>query len=251
MEPEASRAAIVAIAALQKRVRDLEDEAAVLEDDHEVLLAKMNERDQAFAIRENALNEATEKAKQMLSSASTALIQVREARNERDRLNQQIEETEKLIQAQNKKISTQKAQIKKVKYEVGLLMQTLSEYELLLGVILAPPPQTSNLTQEEIAVISSGENDPNILPPILADVLRRLQRMPKKFTKQTLEMKRATVRALFDAKSVTTDLNNKIMMLEKKKFSSSAPRRYEVKIKKLAIQMRIISSEMQKFDFSQ
>lgn len=250
MEPEASRAAIGAIAALQKRVRDLEDEAAVLKDDHETLLAKMNERDEAYTIRENALNEATEKAKQMLSTASTALIQIREARSERDRLNEQIAETERLIESQNEKIKARKGACKRVKCDAALLMQRLAEYELILGDIFAPRTPTGSLTSEEISLISSTQSDPNMLPSPLSDVLRNLQRVPKAFTKQSIETKREIVRALLDARSVLTDLNMKMKTLEKQKFSSSTPRKFEVEMKKIALHMRIIANELQKFQFT-
>ena len=250
MEPEASRAAIGAIAALQKRVRDLEDEAAVLQDEHTSLMAKMNERDEAYTIRENALNQATEKAKQMLSTASTALIEIREARSERDRLNQQIAETERLIQAQDEKIKAKRVTYKRVKCDAALLLQRLAEYELLLGDIFAPKLQSFNLSAEEIALISSSETDPSILPAPLSDILRNLQRVPKAFTKQRIETKREIVRALLDARSVLTDLNMKMKSLEKQKFSSSTPRKFEVEMKKIALHMRIIGNELQKFQFT-
>lgn len=250
MEPEASRAAIGAIAALQKRVRDLEDEAALLEDDHSSLLARMNERNDIYTIRENALNEATEKAKQILSTASTALIEIRQARAERERLKQQIEETERLIENQDAKIKFKRSNCKSIKASTALLMQWLAEYELLLGDIFTPPPQNANLSPEEIALVSSGEYDPAILPEPLSDILRNLQRLPKRFSKQKIETKRKIVRALCDAEAVLTDLRTKVKGLEKQKFMSSTPKKYEVELKRLAIHTRILSDELRRFDFT-
>ena len=250
MEPEASRAAIGAIAALQKRVRDLEDEAAVLADEHASLLAKANERDEVYTIREHALNEATEKAKQILSTASTALIEIRQARAERDRLKQQIEQTERLIENQDAKVKEKRAGCKKVKCDAALLMQRLAEYELLLGDVLVQPPQNANLSPDEIAMISAIEADVSILPTPLCDILRALQGLPKKFTRQKIETKRKIIRALCDAEAVLTDLRTKIKGLEKQKFMSSTPKKFEAEIKRIAIHMRIISNELFKFDFT-
>lgn len=249
MEPEASRAAIAAIAALQKRVKELEDENAVLEQEHESLSNTLNSRDEAYTIRENALNEATAKAKQMLSGASAALIQIREARAENKRLKSQIEQTEQLLQKQKQKSKTYTSSSRKLSNSLSALMEKLAEYESLLGDLLTPPPQTTSLTPEEIVLISSSENDPEILPEPYSDILRTMQSLPKDFRKQNLETKREIIHTLCQAKSATTNIKAKISHIEKQKFSSSTPIKFDSMIHKLSTHLLILSNEMKRFRF--
>ncbi|OHT00975.1 hypothetical protein TRFO_32137 [Tritrichomonas foetus] len=249
MEPEASRAAIAAIAALQKRVKELEDENTLLEQEHESLMNTLNSRDTAYTIRENALNEATAKAKLMLSGASAALIQIREARTENRRLKQQIDETEQLIDKQKTKCRTYTRSSKKISLSLSQLLEKLAEYESLLSDLLTPPPQTTTLTPEEIILISSSENDPDLLPPPLSDILRTMQNLPKDFCRQNIETKRSIVQALIAAKAATSDIKAKISHLEKQKFSSSTPVKFESSIHKLATHLLILSNEMKRFRF--
>ena len=250
MEPEASRAAIAAIAALQKRVKELEDENILLEQEHESLQKALNTRDTAYTIRENALNEATAKAKLMLSGATAALIQIREARTENRRLKMQIDETEELIGKQKQKCTTLTKSSRKISMSLSQLLEKLAEYESLLSDLLTPPPQSSPLTAEEVVLLSSTQNDPDLLPPPLSDILRRLQNLPKDFCRQTIQTKRLIIQALCDAKAATTEIKAKITHLEKQKFSSSTPMKFEAAIHKLATHLLIISNEMKRFRFT-
>ncbi|KAK8866644.1 hypothetical protein M9Y10_009610 [Tritrichomonas musculus] len=250
MEPEASRAAIAAIAALQKRVKELEDENALLQQEHDSLTKTINSRDTAYTIRENALNEATAKAKQMLSGASAALIQIREARSENRRLKSQIEQTEQLIEKQKQKSRTYNLSTKKISISLSQLLEKLSEYESLLSELLTPPPQTTTLSPEEIVLITSSQNDPDLLPEPYANILRTMQSLPKDFCKQNIVTKRRIVQVLCQAKSATTSIKAKISHLEKQKFSSSVPVKYDSSIHKLSTHLLILSNEMKRFKFN-
>lgn len=249
MEPEASRAAVAAIAALQQRVRDLEIQSDRLEDERSELTREMQTRLTTRAIREKAMDDATDRARQMLSSASTALIQIREARAETAHLKKQIEEMERLIQTQGAKAKRSAARYRGSKQGISGLWQKLAEYEQLLNDVLVPPPQAAHLSVEEIALISTCENDPEILPPVLAKALAALQERPKEFGTQTIVEKRRTVQALTTAKATVADLTARIKNLQYQKFASSEPRKFEAEIRRLATHRLILSNEMQKFTF--
>lgn len=248
MEPEASRAAIAAIAALQKRIKELEDEGMVLEDEKDHLKQQLDEKNTAFSMRENAYSEAQAKAKQFISLASANLIENRDMRTENQRLKHEIDETQKILKQHKTKLTTIRKKSKKSSMSLSSLMQRLAEYECLLGDLFAPP-SPSSMTTDEIMFYSSAQVDPAILPPAISTIFITLQELPKEFTMQTLETKRKIVQALRVGKSTTTDLNSKIRVLEKQKFSSSKPQKFETEIKRLSAQLLIISNEMKKFVF--
>lgn len=248
MEPEASKSAIAAISALQQRIRDLESETAILDEECQILVQKVETRDSEYAMREKAFNEASERAKQMLSNSSTALIQIREARTEGERISQQISETRVLLRDQNRKIADNNACRKRSKLDRAKIAQRLSEYELLLGDIARPTPGLSDLSPEDRVLIAASESDPMVLPPPFSKVLAELQRMPKAFRRQGIDNKRQIIRALFGAEASINDLSAKIKNLEKQKFASSTPRAFEGKIKREMAHRLILQNETNKFE---
>ena len=67
MEPEASRAAIAAIAALQARVRELEKEQMDIISEMDKYKIKINTRDEMVQQRDLVLGSVADKAKEMLN----------------------------------------------------------------------------------------------------------------------------------------------------------------------------------------
>lgn len=246
MEPEPSQAAIAAIAALQDRIKILEDEHSVLTQEYEVLARKKNLFDQKFQARVQAIQDATEKAQTILTTTHKTLTQLQEARNENKRLNHQIEEIEKVLALQIKKNKKLSSQNKMDSATYQMIKQRLEEYEILIGEILAPPPQSNAIFTDNTL---AGDADSALLPEPLNELLKTLQMLPKNFRRQNIETKRAIILSLSAAKSTTSDLNAKIKVLEKEKFLSSTPNRYNNEIKKQNARIIILSNEMNKFNF--
>jgi chromosome segregation ATPase len=249
MEPEASRAAISAIAALQQRVRDLEDQGALLEEERDSLHRRLEVRDSAFRVRESSLNEATSKARQILDTTSAAMTHLHEERTRRQRLRSQLQEQQHLLDATVSKQRSHRAAHRKSKGEVSALLRILREYEMLLGDLISPGLQRGALTQDEAILILAGNYEANSLPPNLARILRQLQEAPKRFARQSIENKRVVVKALSEGSAAITELNTRIKQLETQKFSSSTPKKFQADVKRISAQLLILSNEMSKFEF--
>jgi chromosome segregation ATPase len=249
MEPEASRAAISAIAALQQRVRDLEDQRAILEEEQESLRQRLAARDSAFRLRESSLNEATSKAQQILDTTTTAMTQLHEERARRQQLRAQIQEQQLLLDATVLKRRAHKAAHQKSKADLSVLLRMLHEYEILLGDLIMPGLQRAALTQDEATLVLASENDASTLPPNVAAIVRKLQQAPKRFARQSIEKKRVIVQALAEGNAAVTELNSRIKQLETQKFSSSTPKKFEAEVKRISAQLLILSNEMSKFEF--
>jgi DNA repair exonuclease SbcCD ATPase subunit len=250
MDPEASQAAVSAIAALQQRVRELEEQAALLDDEHESLRIRLDNRDIAFRRREAALNEAMAKAKEIMNSTSAAMAQLSDARAQRQAHRSLVDDLEHQLQTVQGKIKSAKSQQRRAKSGLGDLLRKLAEYEILIGDVVAHRPHRPCLTPDETALISSGIPDPDLLPPSLAPILSALQSLPKNFPELTLGKKRKAVRALSNASAAVTELNAKVRALECEKFASSTPKKFEAEMKRLSVQMFILSREIGKFEFA-
>jgi peptidoglycan hydrolase CwlO-like protein len=249
MEPEASQAAISAIAALQKRVRELEEQSGLLEDERDSLRLRLNDRDFAYQRREAALNDAASKAKEILNNASVAMSQLREARTERQKLKAEVEDLERQIHEIQSKIKSTKSGHRRTKSGLTDLLRKLAEYEILIGDVVAQPPYRPCLSPDEASLLASREADPDVLPPSLGSILRNLQGLPKSFTTLNLGKKREVVKVLSEASAAVTELNAKIRNLEREKFASSTPKKFDTEIKRLSSQMFILSNEIRKFEF--
>jgi hypothetical protein len=249
MEPEASRAGIAAIAALQKRVRELEDEGIRLVKEHSVMKRRIRSRFKANADRETALAKIGSKTEEMLNGASSVMNDLREAQNETDWLESRLAETRQLLRSGAKKGHTCYRCSKRDKSALLNLFQKLREYEILLGDILRGPAWSLPLSHEDISILSHYGNDSDVLPPPLCDIHSELKGLPKDFKRQGLGKKRRIVRALRLARGAATEIHGRIKELEKKKYCSSTPRRYESAMKVLSIQLLLISNEMKLFRF--
>jgi chromosome segregation ATPase len=249
MEPEPSHAAISAIAALQKRVRDLEDQALILESERESLRLRLNERDAQFDRRKAALNDAAAKAKEILNNTSTAMSQLREARAERQALKGEVENFEKALKEIQGKVRTSKLKSRRFKSGLAELLKKLAEYESLIGDVVGQLPCRPCLTQEEQALLASREVDATIMPPQLEPILANLQSLPKQFAALSLATKRKAVQALSEASAAVTELNAKIRTLEREKFASSTPRKFDSEIRRVSTHMFLLSNEIRKFEF--
>jgi hypothetical protein len=64
-----------------------------------------------------------------------------------------------------------------------------------------------------------------------------------------LGRKRQVVRALSEASSAVTELNAKIRTVEREKFASSNPKKFDSEIKRLSAHMFLLSNEIRKFEF--
>ena len=249
MEPEASRAAIAAIAALQARVRDLEKEQSKIKSEINSYKSQISTRDQMDQQKNMLINEATTKAKQMLNYFTECNHDKVVARDENKRLKRKISKARKSISSFDpEEYDKKKKYQQSIKTELSNTLQKVSDYEILLGEYVKPVP--SNCSPEGALMLAVCDGDASLLPQPHRMVLENLQKLPKDFKKQTLEQKRDTIQLMTIAKNYTRELSKQIKDCEKDMVANKEPERFDSEVKKLAAQHLLISTEMNKFNFT-
>lgn len=113
--------------------------------------------------------------------------------------------------------------------------------------------QTSNDdTVDEILLTlpnSFHENFRNYLPRRIFKAVLWLKQLPKNFRKQTIPIKRKTISVFRVASHESSLLKARIAFLERRKFASSSPKRFNTEIHRYEIQLLILGNEMKRFHF--
>ncbi|OHT10293.1 hypothetical protein TRFO_04330 [Tritrichomonas foetus] len=251
MDKENSRAALAAIAALQKQIKMLEDENCLLEEEYNSVSKQISERKAKFEERETTLNTARSNAKQMLHNTNLSIQKISGERDENQRLKDHIDEMDNAIKEEVIKQKKLKIMNRKLKSSLNDIMEKNEEYESIIFDIIAPPPISTHLLENEIILVQYSENDPKLLPSPLSEILETMQKLPKLYCLQNPDTKKEIINVVYHAKEAATEIRSKISHLEKRKFSSCSPRKFDSQIHKLSVQLLILSNEMKKFQFPQ
>jgi hypothetical protein len=241
---EESEAALASIAALQRRIR-------MLEYDHENLRQQSLQRQlvqqqEYFAGRHSALISASDRGQELLANLTETLSQIPSVREANAALKNQVEQSEAIFRGQKQKNIALKKRVKEVNANLNDRLSQLSAYEVLMGHLLSPPPQSTVLSADQSLIIAST----GILDECLSDevfhVHKELQDLPRTFRNQDLATKKRIVRSLAQAKDMCEDLCNEIKTLEKKKRNGGE---IESRMMRLAQQQCLLSHDMLSFRF--
>jgi hypothetical protein len=249
MEPTASQAAVNAIAALQRKVKVLEDEATALAAQKVALEQDLRLRDSGYQKRELVLKGATTRAQQMFKNATAAVQENEELYAENRRLKSEIELIQKCLHASRSPQRSVKGSTKQVKSQASKLLTRIDEYEILLSEFLAVPPHRCSLTRDEASVILSAKGDRDPILPDVDVLMADLREMPTDLSNQDMKTKRKIARALSHGMSAVTDLNNAVRRMELQQFDTSAPKRYQTEIRRLSAAMLLLCDEVMQFHF--
>ena len=239
MEPEASKAAISAIAALQDRVRGLEKEQRNIIAEIDFYKKKINSRDKKVQQRTMMLEDASDKAKEMLIYVTECNHELIAARDLHKSLKSDIQIIKETFETEDPTEKEKKAEkIISVRTELANTQQKASDYETILSEFLKPVPASCSPDGALMLAVSDG--DAKLLPQPLRTVIENLQRLPKDFKKQTIEEKRDTVQLLTIARNQTRVLSQQIRELEISYTNAKEKDRFDSDIKKLAAQHLLI-----------
>ena len=246
MSKDSSQAAVSAIAALQKRLRELEEEKALLTKEVEKLNNHVTTNDEDYTKREQEISEITARANKMLEDSSSTLVQIQEERRLNQKLKKDIfnaqhdlDESEDAVEEILKERAAKKKQ-------VASLDQVLSEYESLFSVVFQPPQLVGR--QHQIRMKKS-DYDVDLLPVGLRRIARQLQQLPERYSKQPITTKRAMIQGLICTREEVNKLAEKIYALERRRCTSTTPRSLSFEIDKYTKQFMILTNEMRRFKF--
>lgn len=240
-----SKAAVEAMAALQKKIAELEIETGTLRQETARLRSIANKNDKIMSERNEYLSREADKTQRMLESASETLIEIRRIKAENRQLQQYYESLQKEI---DKKIKLQKQEEEKILgQEVDSQHAELLEQEIQeLFALLVAPPDFPIDTKKNIAF------NPTImsittysLPATIQTVIQYLQNLPFPFCEQKYRVKLEIVTTLLNARGMCCRLMDDIHQLEIQKAKSGAKKRIQkdidTKMSYLSILMQAIS----------
>lgn len=247
MEPEASKAAISAIAALQQRIMELEKEESELTQEKSRLERQISSKDKLLMQKNKLMDEASQKAKEMLTYLSKAVNDLSEARNKNHKLKDTIRDIEGVFPTIGVNEEANRKQKTTLRQETSALINKCNDYEVLLSEYFRPSPLANTPTGALILAVS--EKDPSLLPPEYSETYQTLLELPKNFREQPLSVKKDTIRILTDARAILNDINNQMKDVQKKRSKPNSTR-FDSEYNKLAAQHLMISNEIGKISFS-
>lgn len=246
MEVPQSEAAITAIKALQKRVRELEQEKQALNDEIYSLDIQVKLRDEQFANRQHDLVDATEMAKQMVSNAASTMVEIKAERAENERLKQRLALLEEKLGASNPACRTQAVQMENLRR----VEKNITDFESLLAHIFSNQWQSIAASYLKPSELKNSDIDPDLLPRPVRDIVKRMLELPTKYRAQDIIGKRAIIQGLICSLETASDLAVKIHDLEKEQKVSRTPLRFGIEIHGLAIQLYALTRCINRFCFN-
>ena len=244
MEVPESEAAITAIKALQKRVKELEQERQSLNDEIYSLNLQVKFRDEEFANRRHDLTDATAMARQMVSNAASTMTEIKSEREANIRLKDKLARIEEAL-ACDRTDHSQQVQVENLRR----IERSISEFEALLVNIFATPWQSiaaAYLTPAEL----KSETDPDLLPRPVRDIVQRMRELPRNYKAQGVVKKRAIVQGLVCSLETASELAAKIHELEKEQKRSRTPLRVGIEIHGVAVQLHALTRCINRFCFN-
>ncbi|EAY11605.1 hypothetical protein TVAG_081770 [Trichomonas vaginalis G3] len=246
MAAETSQAAVSAIAALQKRLRELEDEQKNLQSQIEQYNKHWSFNNEEFERREKSVAEITAKAYKMTQENAHVLVQIQEERKRKLELkNQILDLQDEIDECGDLEQSTRvkKGSVKQVSINYNKI---LDDYETLLALLFEPPQLVGRKHDFKMC---KSDYDIDLLPTTMRRIAQQLEALPDNYKSQNLPTKRAIIQGLVYSREETRKLKEKIYALEKKRNTSTTPRSLTFEINKYIQQFNILSGEMKRFKF--
>lgn len=242
-----SKAAVEAMAALQKKISQLEMETGSLRKEITRLRAIADDNDKAMNERNEFLAKEADKTQRMLESASETLIEIRRIKAENRQLQQYYESLQKEIE---RKIKLQKQEEEKILGQEGdsehaeLLEQEIEE---LFSLLLTPPDfpidSKKNITFNPTIISITTYS----LPATIQTVVQYLQNLPFPFCDQKYRVKLEIVTTLLNARSMCCRIMDEIHQLEIQKSKSGAKKRIQKDIDAKMSYLSILTQAISKF----
>lgn len=244
-----SKAAVDAMAALQARIKELEEGNAKLRKEASRLRVIADEDESKLQERELSLMEASDRAQKMLEGASETLTELRRIKKENRALEKQLNELQdqlsKKVDAERRSANSLATMEKQRKHAKKLI----AEYEALFKEILTPP--ALNLQRIDGVPFNNTAITANThsLPATLQTVIQIIQTLPFPFRDQKLEKKREIIVELLKARDISARIADEIHELELQKRDMGNSRRIQAEIDVKASHYYLITQAMSRFRF--
>ena len=237
MDNETSNSAIAAIAALQNRIKLLEEENNNFQKEKLKLETKINCKNKFFFYKNKAMENASEKAKEILSYISSTILEVQKEKEKNNFIRNQIKEIELLIPNKLENLNQKKKIKKEFLKNFNYYLNIINQYDLILFEIFKP---IEFCQYEEIN--SNISINLNYFDSDIQNLLKKLIKLPKNFIKQSLFKKKKILYYLKESKI-------KLKLIEYQINQIYDLNKFNEELKKLNLQYFIIINELNKFIF--
>lgn len=242
-----SRAAVDAMAALQKRIADLEQEIGGLRCETAKLRSLADETERSVNQKNEFISMEADKTHKMLQSASETLIELRRIQAENrqlqtqwDKLNDQIKKKELFRKQDHDKVIGEQNEA-----EHAELLE--KEIEELFSLLLTPPEYPKTTSKNVIFNPTITSITTYSLPATIQTVISYLQSLPIPFREQKYKTKMEIVTTLFNARNMCCKLMSDINQLEMQKNKTTAKKKLQKDIDTKFSYLKILSQAMSKF----
>lgn len=246
MEVMESEAAITAINALQRRVKELEQEQQELKEEVYTLNMQLQMKDDHFLQRQEELIKATRRARDMINNTTTTMQQLKSERMKNEDLKTQIALTEATLNGTQ--VAREDSLIVRVD-ELKRIQKNVDAYETLLVDIFANPWQSIAANYLSTSEMRSIKNDPDLLPQPVRDIVQRINKLPKKYKGQDLVTRRTIIQGLICCLEAAGELSAKIHDFEKRQKQTKTPMRVGIEIHNVAVQLYVLTQAINRFKY--
>jgi chromosome segregation ATPase len=215
-----------AIASLQKRVQQLEQDNGSYRREISLLRLKINSATQIQTDNESTLLETADNTIQMLSSATETLKELRRIKHENRILIDEQRLLERKLGTILRKNSDIKTRISLLRTKIAESLTLQHEYDSLVLEVLTPSPLPQRDTKLSITFLhSSVTKETFSFPAKIQMLLQELQSLPSDFGGQRMDVKRRIIDVLAAAKETVDRLRDDIEILQSEAIGTIAQRR--------------------------
>ena len=241
-----SEAAITAINALQRRVKELEHEQQELKEEVYTMDLQLQMKDDHFLQRQEELIKATRRARDMINNTTATMRQLKAERVRNEDLKTEIALTEAALNGtQNVRSDSLIVRVDELKR----IQKNIDAYETLLVDIFAKPWQSIATNYLSTTETRSIKSDPDLLPQPVRDIVQRINKLPRKYKDQDIVTKRAIIQGLICCLEAAGELAAKIHDLEKQQKQTKTPTRVGIEIRNIAMQLYVLTQSINRFKY--
>lgn len=241
---------VEAMAALQKRIHDLEEANGLFRRESALLRLQLNSMTHEQTDTEEKMLYEADDTLMMLESASEALKDLRRLKREnrllrsaKDDLNQQLGK----VLRQNSEI---KAKVTAIKAKTSELESLQKEYDAMIIDVLTPKIdiQPSKCVKLDIDFMHNlGARQTHSMPAKLQTLLQELKTLPSDFSAQRIGTKQQIVAALSTGKSMIESMLFEIEQMRMEGSTPNAQKRLQPKIETKMNHIAVLNKTMERF----
>lgn len=241
---------VEAMAALQKRVHDLEEANGAFRRESALLRLQLNSMTHDQTNTEEKMLYEADDTLMMLESASEALKDLRQLKRENRILKSAKEELNKRLGKVLRQNSEIKAKVAALKAKASEIETLQKEYDAMLIGVLTPKvdSQTTRRVKLDIDFMhNSGAKQTHSLPAKLQTLLQELKTLPSEFSAQRIGTKQQIVTALSTGKNMIETMLFEIEQLKMEGTTPIAQRRVQPKIEMKMNHIAVLKKTMERF----